>query len=67
MAREQSISGTAEFLYLSQPTLSRQLKNMEYELGKQLFICGNRRIMLIEEGVILREGAEEIVDLIKKI
>lgn len=66
VAREQSISGAAEFLHLSQPTLSRQLKDMEDELGKQLFIRGNRRIMLTEEGIILRKRAEEIVDLVKK-
>lgn len=66
VAREQSISGAAEFLHLSQPTLSRQLKDMEEELGKQLFIRGNRRIMLTEEGVILRKRAEEIVDLVHK-
>lgn len=66
VAREQSISGAAEFLHLSQPTLSRQLKDMEEELGKQLFIRGNRRIMLTEEGIILRKRAEEIVDLVKK-
>lgn len=66
VAREQSISGAAEFLHLSQPTLSRQLKDMENELGKQLFVRGNRRIMLTEEGIILRKRAEEIVDLVKK-
>ena len=38
VAREQSVSGAAEYLHLSQPTLSRQLKDLEEELGKQLFI-----------------------------
>lgn len=66
VAREQSISGAAEFLHLSQPTLSRQLKDMEDELGKQLFIRGNRRITLTEEGMLLRKRAEEIVDLVHK-
>ena len=65
-AREQSISGAAEDLHLSQPTLSRQLKELEEELGKQLFIRGNRRITLTEEGMILRKRAEEIVDLMQK-
>ena len=65
-AREQSISGAAEYLHLSQPTLSRQLKELEEELGKQLFIRGNRRITLTEEGMILRKRAEEIVDLMQK-
>lgn len=66
LAREQSISGAAESLYLSQPTLSRQLKELEEELGKQLFIRGNRRITLTEEGMILRKRAEEIMELVKK-
>ena len=42
VTREQSISGAAQFLHLSQPTLSRQLKDLEDELGKQLFVRGNR-------------------------
>lgn len=66
VAREQSISGAAESLHLSQPTLSRQIKEMEEELGKQLLIRGNRRITLTEEGMILRKRAEEIVELVKK-
>ncbi len=66
VAREQSISGASEFLHLSQPTLSRQLKELEEELGKQLFIRGSRRITLTEEGMILRRRAEEILGLVKK-
>lgn len=66
IAREQSISGAAEFLHISQPTLSRQIKDMEEELGKQLFIRGNRRIELTEEGMLLRRRAEEIINLTKK-
>ncbi len=66
VARENSISGAAQFLHLSQPTLSRQLKELEEELGKQLFIRGNRRITLTEEGMILRRRAEEVIELIQK-
>lgn len=66
VTREQSISGAAESLHLSQPTLSRQLKDMEDELGKQLLIRGNRRITLTEEGMILRKRAEEIMELVRK-
>ncbi|MCH5264554.1 MAG: LysR family transcriptional regulator [Lachnospiraceae bacterium] len=66
VTREQSISGAAESLHLSQPTLSRQLKDMEDELGKQLMIRGNRKITLTEEGMILRKRAEEILDLVQK-
>ncbi len=66
VTREQSISGAAESLHLSQPTLSRQIKDMEDELGKQLIIRGNRKITLTEEGMILRKRAEEILDLVQK-
>lgn len=66
IAREQSISGAAEFLHISQPTLSRQIKDMEDEFGKQLFVRGNRKITLTEEGMLLRRRAEEIVNLAKK-
>lgn len=66
VAQEQSISGAASVLHLSQPTLSRQLMDMEKELGKQLFIRGNRRISLTEEGMFLRKRAKEIIDLIDK-
>lgn len=66
VAREQNVSRAAESLHLSQPTLSRQLRDMEEELGKQLFIRGTRRITLTDEGMILRKRAEEIMDLVKK-
>lgn len=66
VTREQSISGAAESLHLSQPTLSRQLREMEEELGKQLLIRGNRRITLTDEGIILRKRAEEIMELVRK-
>lgn len=66
VTREKSISGAAQSLHLSQPTLSRQLKELEEELGKQLFIRSNRKITLTEDGIILRKRAEEIVSLINK-
>ena len=66
VAREQSISKAAEVLHISQPTLSRQLMDMEDHLGKQLFIRGNRQITLTEEGRFLRKRAEEIIDLLDK-
>ena len=50
VARERSISGAAEALHLTQPTLSRQIKELEDELGKTLIIRGSRRITLTEEG-----------------
>ena len=57
IAREQSISGAAEYLHLSQPTLSRQIQNLEAELGKILLIRGNRKTTLTEEGMLLRKRA----------
>ena len=65
VTREQSISGAADALHLSQPTLSRQLHELEDELGKQLFIRGHRKITLTEEGMILRNRAEEITTLMQ--
>lgn len=69
IAREQSIVHAAEALHLSQPTLSTQIKNLEEELGKQLFIRGTRgtrKVTLTEEGMILKKRAEEILDLVSR-
>ncbi len=66
IAREESISRAAESLHLSQPTLSRQLKDMEEKLGKQLVIRGSHRVSLTEEGMLLRKRAEEIVELMRR-
>lgn len=66
VAREENISNAAEYLHLTQPTLSRQLKELEDELGHQLLIRGNRKITLTEEGLLLRKRAEEIIELAEK-
>lgn len=66
VAREQTISGAAEALHMTQPPLSRQLKELEEELGKQLFVRGSRRVVLTKEGMLLRKRAEEIVSLVEK-
>jgi len=69
VAREQSVVRAAESLHLSQPTLSTQIRNMERELGKQLFIRGtkgSRKVILTDEGTLLKQRAEEILDLVKK-
>lgn len=66
VAQEESISGAAEYLHLTQPTLSRQLMDLEEELGKKLFIRGNRKVSLTEDGVLLRKRASEIVELVEK-
>mgnify|MGYP004571839493 CR=1 FL=1 len=64
VTREENITRAAEKLYISQPSLSKQLKELEKELGKKLLVRGKRKITLTEEGVILRKRAEEIVSLI---
>jgi len=66
VAREQNISAAAQSLHLTQPTLSRQLKELEDTLGKQLMIRGNRKITLTEDGILLRKRAEEILDLVNR-
>ncbi len=66
VAREETISGAAEAVHITQPTLSRQMMDLEEELGKTLFLRGKRRILLTEEGVFLRKRAQEILDLVEK-
>lgn len=66
VAREESITRAAEALHISQPPLSRQMKELEDELGKQLFIRGAKKITLTDEGVILRKRAEEMLELLNK-
>lgn len=66
VAREGSITGAANSLHLTQPTLSRQLQDLEKELGQKLLIRGKYKISLTPEGMILRKRAEEIVDMVEK-
>lgn len=66
VVREENISRAAEVLHVTQPTLSRQMKELETELHTTLFIRG-KRLVLTDSGVMLRRRAEEIVSLVKKI
>lgn len=66
VAREESITKAAERLHMTQPPLSRQLKDLEEELGKQLLIRGNKKVTLTEDGMLLRKRAEELIDLMEK-
>ena len=66
VAREQSINKAAESLHMTQPPLSRQMMDLEQELGCTLFIRGNRKITLTEEGMLLRRRAEEMLELAEK-
>ena len=66
VAREGNKTSAAQSLHLTQPTLSRQLKELEDELGKTLIIRGKRRITLTEEGMLLKKRAEELTGLARK-
>ncbi|MDO4541361.1 MAG: LysR family transcriptional regulator [Bacillota bacterium] len=67
LAREENISRAAEALYITQPTLSRQLGDLEKELGVRLFERGKRKITLTPEGMLLRRRAEEMIELENKV
>jgi len=67
VAREGSITAAADFLHITQPTVSRQLKDLEQELGKKLFVRSSHSIMLTDEGLLLRKRAEELVDMVTKL
>lgn len=66
VVQEGSISAAAKFLHLSQPTLSRQLRELEEELGVVLFDRGNRYITLTEKGAFFLQQAREIITLVDK-
>lgn len=66
VAREGKITAAAEKLHITQPTLSKQLMELEEELGKKLFERGKRKITLTEEGLFLQKRAQEIVQLADK-
>ena len=66
VAREESITRAAETLRMTQPPLSRQLKDLEDELGKKLLIRGSKKVTLTEDGMLLRKRAEEMINLMEK-
>ncbi|MCC8127201.1 MAG: LysR family transcriptional regulator, partial [Clostridiales bacterium] len=66
VARRGSVTRAAEHLHVSQPTLSRQLKELEEELGKKLFVRSNYSVKLTDEGMLLRTRAEDILDMVDK-
>ncbi len=66
VAREENISRAAENLHITQPTLSRQISQLEEELGTKLFERG-KHLTLTEAGVMLRRRAEEVTELVDKI
>ncbi|EOS61930.1 hypothetical protein C815_00340 [Firmicutes bacterium M10-2] len=66
VAREKNITRAAKKLHMTQPPLSRQMRELEQEIGKPLFIRHSRSIELTEEGRLLRQRAVQIVDLMEK-
>ena len=67
VAREENMTRAAELLHVTQPTLSRALRSLEEELGKKLFHRHSFHISLTEEGVLLRDRAEDLVTMADKI
>lgn len=66
VAREENITRAAEILHITQPTLSRQMAELEDELNTKLFERIHRKILLTEDGMLLRRRAEELVSLADK-
>ena len=66
VAEEQSITRAADYLHITQPTLSKQMMDLEESLGKQLLIRGKKKITLTEDGAYLRSRAQEILSLLEK-
>lgn len=66
IAREENITKAAQHLHITQPTLSRQMAQLEEELGVKLFIRSNHHIILTEDGMILRRRAQELLALASK-
>lgn len=67
VAREENMTRAAETLHVTQPTLSKQMKSLEDELGKKLFVRRSFSIQLTEEGNLLRKRAEDLVNMADKI
>lgn len=63
VVREGNISNAAAILHITQPTLSRQLMELELELGTSLFVRGKRQITLTDEGILFQQRAREIIEL----
>lgn len=66
VAQEENITRAAESLHIAQPSLSKQMMELEQSLGKKLLVRGKRKITLTEEGIFLRKRAEDIVALVEK-
>lgn len=67
VAREENMTKAAEILYITQPTLSRQIAELEEEIGTPLFVRSNRNVTLTDAGVLLRRRVEELLAIEEKI
>ncbi len=67
IAREGNMTRAAERLHVTQPTLSKQMKELEQELGKKLFRRGSTSVRLTDEGMLLRKRAEDLLAMADKI
>lgn len=67
VAREENMTRAAEHLHVTQPTLSKQLKSLEDELGKKLFTRHSFSIRLTDEGILLRNRAQDLIQMADKI
>ena len=66
IAREENMTRAAERLHISQPSLSKEIKKLEEELGHELFIRTNKNMILNDEGMLLRKRAEDILAMVDK-
>ena len=66
VAREGGLTGASEVLHVTQPTMSRQIQELEEELGQKLFIRTTRSMLLTPEGMLLRKRAEEILEMAER-
>ena len=66
VAREENITKAARLLHITQPTLSRQLMQLEEELGVKLFHRSNHSIVLTDAGILLKRRAQELISLSEK-
>ena len=67
VAREESITRAARLLHITQPTLSRQLMQLEEELGAALFRRGGHRVVVPEDGLLLQQPSQELLELADKV
>ncbi|MBP3250525.1 MAG: LysR family transcriptional regulator [Ruminococcus sp.] len=66
IAREENMTRAAQRLHISQPSLSKEIKKLEDELGHELFIRTNKNMRLNDEGMLLRKRAEDILEMVDK-